>query len=45
MNATSDISRSTSAPRAGRRQRLFIGIERAAVWLSALGLGWLVPLT
>lgn len=27
-----------------RRQKLFTSINRSAAWLSALGLGWLVPL-
>ncbi|WP_137151328.1 ABC transporter permease [Devosia sp. FKR38] len=27
-----------------KRQKLFAGINRAAAWLSALGLGWLTPL-
>jgi nitrate/nitrite transport system permease protein len=36
----------SEAPATGgaRRQKLFSAINRSAAWLSALGLGWLVPL-
>jgi nitrate/nitrite transport system permease protein len=32
------------AANGNRRQKLFTAINRSAAWLSALGLGWLVPL-
>ncbi|HTN41368.1 MAG TPA: ABC transporter permease subunit, partial [Asticcacaulis sp.] len=42
MTIASDVSDKSGSDR--RRQKLFAGINRAAAWLSALGLGWLTPL-
>ncbi|MGV8854306.1 MAG: ABC transporter permease [Devosia sp.] len=42
MSIASDVSRKDRSDE--RRQKLFAGINRAAAWLSALGLGWLTPL-
>jgi nitrate/nitrite transport system permease protein len=38
------LASEASAPSGQRRQRLFTAINRSAAWLTALGLGWLVPL-
>jgi nitrate/nitrite transport system permease protein len=41
MTLATDIS---DRPASARRDRLFTAINKAAVWLGALGFGWLTPL-
>lgn len=42
--ATETLSTQKELMSVRRREKLFASINRAAVWLSALGFGWLVPL-